>query len=96
VERLQQLPKPLQQNKEKIMALKKIGSPEKIRVMKEGEFSFDPNLIVKEIQKKWPNSEISVDQVHEAVKSLGIINYNSEDMNEVLRLLDSVGIAVKS
>ena len=78
------------------MALKKIGSPEKIKVMKEGDFAFDPNIIVKEIQKKWPNSEISVDQVHEAVKSLGIINYNSEDMNEVLRLLDSVGISVKS
>ena len=78
------------------MSLKKIGSPAKIRVVKEGEFAFDPNIIVKEIQKKWPNSEISTDQVHEAVKSLGIINYNSEDMNEVLRLLDSVGISVKS
>jgi len=78
------------------MALRKIGSPQKIRIVKEGEFAFDPNIIVKEIQKKWQNSEISVEQVHEAVKSLGIINYNSEDMNEVLRLLDSVGISVKS
>jgi len=78
------------------MALRKIGSPSKIRVVKEGGFAFDPNIIVKEIQEKWPNSEISTDQVHEAVKSLGIVDYSSDDMNEVLRLLDSVGISVKS
>ena len=78
------------------MALRKIGSPEKIKVVKESAFAFDPNIIVKEIQKKWPNSEISTDQVHEAVKSLGIVDYATEDMNEVLRLLDSVGISVKS
>lgn len=78
------------------MSLKKIGSPEKIKIVKDSGFSFDPNIIVKEIQQKWPNLDISTDQVHEAVKSLGIVDYNSEDMNEVLRLLDSVGIAVKS
>ncbi len=77
------------------MSLKKIGSPEKIHVVKDSSFSFDPNLIVKEIQKNWHNQVISVDQVHEAIKSLGIVDYNSEDMDKVLRLLNSVGIDVK-
>lgn len=77
------------------MALNKIGSPEKIKVVTTGALAYDPNLIVKKIKETWKQPTITKDQLHEAVKSLGIINYNPEDLTEVINLLNSSGIAVQ-
>lgn len=75
------------------MAISKFGSPESINVVKSG-LSFDPNIVVKQLQGKVKNGSITLDQLHEAVKSIGIVDYTSEDMNRLIGLLKSVGIAV--
>jgi hypothetical protein len=76
--------------------LKKIGSPERIKVVKMSALAFDPNLVVKHIKETWKQSTISKDQLHEAVKALGIINYNPEDITEVINLLNSSGVTVQN
>ena len=76
------------------MTLKKVGSPEKIQVVKKSALSFDPNLLVKKIVETWGKKPITIDQIHEAAKAMGIIDYNSEDMNNVVHLLESSGINV--
>jgi len=73
--------------------IKKIGSPEKIRQVS-SSLTFDINLAVKKIKDSYNKPTITMDELHEALKALGIINYSSEDMSEVTRLLHSVGIAV--
>lgn len=78
------------------MSLNKIGSPEKIRVIKDGALAYDPNLIAKKIKETWKQPTISKDQLHEAIKSLGIINYNPEDLTQIINLLNSSGIAVQN
>ncbi len=77
--------------------LQKKGYPEKIVQVisnKTGTLSFDPNLLVKLIKDKLNQPEISLDQLHEATKSAGVIDYTSEDMNHVIELLQSSGITV--
>lgn len=77
------------------MTLKKFGSPTKIIICKKGAMAFDPNILVREIVKKWGKRPITIDQIHEAAKALGIIDYNSEDMNTVINLLQSSGVPVE-
>lgn len=76
------------------MALKKIGSPQKIHIIKNSAFAFDPNLITKRIKETWDKPEITKDQLHEAIKAIGIVNYSPEDLTEVIDLLNSTGIKV--
>lgn len=78
------------------MALKKIGSPEKIKVVKVGAFEYDPNLVATRIKESWKQPTMTKDQLHESIKSMGIVNYNPEDMQEVINLLNSSGIAVQN
>jgi len=76
------------------MAIRKIGSPEKIHTITNA-LAFDINLAVKKIKDTHQKPNITIDEVHEALKALGITNYSSEDMAEVTRLLKSVGITVQ-
>ena len=76
------------------MALNKIGSSEKIKVVKLSALSFDPNLIVKRIKDTWKQPTITKDQLHESVKAMGIVNYTPEDITEVINLLNSSGVTV--
>jgi hypothetical protein len=73
--------------------LNKFGSPEKITKVT-GSFTFDPNLIVFMLKEKVIDKKITLDQLHEAVKSVGVIDYSSEDMGNLIRLLQSSGISV--
>ena len=77
------------------MPLNKFGAPAKIKVLKKGDLSFDPNILVKEIKDTWGQRPITIDQIHEAVKALGVVDYNSEDMNAVINLLQSSGVPVE-
>jgi hypothetical protein len=76
------------------MSLQKVGTPESIKVT--GGLNLDPNLVTKEIIKTWKSKEISLDELHEFVKRMGVVDYSSEDMNHVVRMLQSSGFVVKS
>lgn len=76
------------------MALKKFGSPEQIHTITTS-LTFDTNLAVKKIKDAFQGKDITIDQIHESLKALGITNYSSEDMDEVVRLLRSSGVVVK-
>ena len=78
------------------MKLNKVGSPIKLQLVKKGAMSFDPNLFVKKIVETWGRKPITIDQIHEAAKAMGIIDYNSEDMDNIVHLLESSGIDVKN
>ncbi len=74
--------------------LKKTGVAVKIKIVKSSGFSLDPNLIASELDKKWPGKKISLDQLHEAVKSIGVIEYGQDDMSHLVELLQSTGFTV--
>lgn len=76
------------------MAIKKIGTPQKIHTITTS-LTFDTNLAVKKIKDAFKGQDITIDQIHESLKALGITNYSSEDMDEVVRLLHSSGVTVK-
>ncbi len=75
--------------------LKKYGSPHKIEVLKEGALAFDVNILSKMILDKWPNKKMTLDELHEAVKSVGIMNYSAEDMDNLINRLQSVGFHIE-
>jgi hypothetical protein len=78
------------------MALKKIGSPEKINVVGlNGALSLDPHLAAKRIKETWTAPTITIDQLHEKLKSLGVVDYSSEDMSKIINLLNSTGLKVQ-
>ncbi len=75
--------------------IKKVGTPQKIsKIIKNTGFGIDPNLIVKKLKDNWTESSISLNQLHELVKSLGVVDYTSDDMSHVVELLQSSGITV--
>ena len=74
--------------------LKKTGAKVKVEVIKQSGFSLDPNLIADKLDEKWPGKKISVDQLHEAVKSIGVIDYSDDDMSDLVGLLQSMGYSV--
>jgi hypothetical protein len=75
--------------------IKKYGTNSKItKVIKDSAFALDPNLVAKQLIDKWPNKKISLDQLHEAVKSIGVLNYESKDMTDLVGLLQSAGFTV--
>lgn len=74
--------------------LKKYGTTSRIDVIKKQEaFKFDPNLIVYQLQNSGKKS-MSLDELHEYVKHLGITGYSSDDMSNLIHLLHDVGIKV--
>lgn len=75
------------------MALNKIGSAGKITKI-EASLALDPNIVVKEIEKSWKTKEMSIDDLHDAIKSMGIIDYDTEDLRAVMELLQSVGFKI--
>ena len=76
------------------MALSKRGSPNKIQVVKKSSFSLDENFLAEMILKQIPSKKITIDQLHAALKSIGVVNYSSEDMNILLDRLAAIGFTI--
>jgi hypothetical protein len=76
------------------MALNKRGSPTKLKVVKQSGFVINVNYLSEMLLKQWPDKKISVDQLHSALKSIGIDNYSSEDMSELMNRLQAVGFSI--
>ena len=77
------------------MALHKTGSPAKIKVVKKSAFEIDINMLASLLLDQWQTQTISLNQLHEGLKSLGIINYTAEDMQELTGRLQAIGFTVK-
>ncbi|MGH7974736.1 MAG: hypothetical protein ACREBR_04375 [bacterium] len=76
------------------MALLKRGSPNKISVIKNAGFSIDPNFLAEMILKQIPEKTLAMDQLHSALKSIGVINYSSDDMAILLDRLQAIGFSI--
>jgi len=76
------------------MALKKQGSPSKIKVVKNAAFAVDVNSLAERFLKDWPNKKITIDQIHNSLKSIGIVNYSSEDMSVLTSRLQAIGFTI--
>jgi hypothetical protein len=76
------------------MALSKKGSPNKIQVVKNASFTIDPNFLAQMILKQVPSKKLTVDQLHSALKSIGVDNYGSDDLNVLIDRLQSSGFDV--
>ena len=76
------------------MALNKRGSPNKLQVVKNAGFTLDPNYLSEMILKQVPEKKLSVDQLHSALKSIGVVNYSSDDMNILLERLKAIGFSI--
>jgi len=76
------------------MALNKRGSPNKLEVVKNASFSIDPNFLAQMILKQVPSKKLTVDQLHSALKSIGVNNYSSDDLNILIERLQSSGFEV--
>jgi len=77
------------------MALNKIGSPNKISVIKQSAFEVDLNLLASMLKEQWPDKTLTVNDLHEALKSIGIVEYKAEDMQELVGRLQAIGFTVK-
>ena len=75
------------------MPLNKIGSAVKITKI-ESSLALDPNIVVKEIEKSWKTRRMTIDELHEAVKSMGVVDYADEDLSAVIELLKSMGFEI--
>jgi len=76
------------------MALSKRGSPNKIKVVKNAGFQIDPNFLAEMILKQVPSKTLTVDQLHSALKSIGVNNYNPDDLNVLIDRLQSAGFTI--
>jgi hypothetical protein len=76
------------------MALHKRGSPSKIQVVKNAGFTVDPNFLAELILKQVPEKKLTVDELHSALKSIGVVNYGSDDMNILIERLKAVGFTI--
>ena len=77
------------------MALNKRGSPTKIKVVKNAAFAVDVNSLAERFLKDWPNKKITMDQIHNSLKSIGVINYSSEDMSVLTSRLQAIGFSIQ-
>ena len=78
------------------MALNKRGSPSKIQVVKNAGFTVDINFLAETILKQIPAKKLSVEELHSALKSVGVINYSSDDMNMLIERLKAVGFTISN
>ena len=78
------------------MALSKRGSPAKIQVVKNAGFSLDPNFLAEMILKQIPEKTLSMDQLHSALKSIGVVNYGADDMATLVDRLKAIGFSVSN
>jgi len=77
------------------MALNKRGSPTKISVVKKNAgFTVDLNFLAEMILKQVPEKSLTVDQLHSALKSIGVINYGSDDMNLLIKRLKAIDFTI--
>jgi hypothetical protein len=76
------------------MSLSKYGSPNKIKVVKNAGFSLDPNFLAEMILKQIPSKKLTMDQLHSALKSIGVVNYSSEDLSILMDRLQSIGFSI--
>ena len=77
------------------MALNKTGSPVKLTVMKQSAFEVDLNLLASMLKEQWPDKTLTVNDLHEALKSIGIVEYKAEDMQELAGRLQAIGFIIK-
>jgi len=75
--------------------LNKTGSPTKLTVVKQGAFEVDLNLLASMLKEQWPDKTLTVNNLHEALKSIGIVEYKAEDMQELIGRLQAIGFVVK-
>ena len=76
------------------MPLHKKGSPSKISIIKNAGFSMSVDALAQSFLKDWPSKKLSIDQIHASLKSIGIINYSSEDLSTFISRLESIGFSV--
>lgn len=76
------------------MSLNKRGSPNKIQIIKKAGFTLSENFLAEMILKQIPEKEISVDQLHSALKSIGVTNYSSDDMAILMDRLQAIGFSI--
>jgi len=76
------------------MALNKTGSPTKLTVLKQSAFEVDLNVLASVISDKYPEKKLSINDLHEVLKTLGVTDYKAEDMQELAGRLHAVGITV--
>lgn len=75
--------------------LNKTGSPAKISIIKQSAFEVDLNLLAFMLKEQWPDKTLTVNDLHEALKSIGIVEYKAEDMQELAGRLQAIGFTIK-
>lgn len=78
------------------MALNKRGSPVKIKIVKDAGFTLDVNFLSEMILKQIPEKKLSMDQLHNALKSIGVVNYVADDMAILIDRLQAIGFSVSN
>ena len=76
------------------MALKKQGSPSKIKIVKQSGFSLDPNFLAEMILKQIPSKKLTVDQLHSALKAIGVNNYQADELSILMDRLQAIGFSI--
>lgn len=76
------------------MPLHKIGSPHHLKVVKYSGFSVDPNYIAEILSKQWPKKQLSIEDLHSALKQIGVVDYSSDDLSVLIGRLEAVGFKV--
>ena len=76
------------------MALKKQGSPTKIKIVRKSGFSLDPNFLAEMILKQIPSKKLSIDQLHSMLKSIGVNNYQADDLSILMNRLQAIGFSI--
>lgn len=76
------------------MSLKKFGSPVKIKISKKSGFTMDINVLAERFKQDIPDKKLSVDQIHNLLKSIGVSNYQAEDLQELIGRLQAVGFKI--
>jgi hypothetical protein len=76
------------------MSLTKFGSPQKLNIVKQSAFEVDLNLLASMLKEQWPDKTLSVNALHEALKSIGIVEYKAEDMQELIGRLQAIGFTI--
>lgn len=76
------------------MALHKKGSPTRIKVVKNAGFTLSENFLAEMILKQIPSKKLSIDQLHMMLKSIGVINYSSDDLSILMNRLQAIGFSI--
>jgi len=76
------------------MSLNKFGTPQKLDVIKQSAFEIDLNVLASVLQDKWPSKKLSLNDLHEVLKSLGITDYKAEDMTDLVGRLAAIGFSI--